>query len=430
MATPVDIDKLTEAGKELGYVGKPLQDYVRELRESILERQEKERLERAAERELKIEAAVQMERLEQVKVEKEKQEIEKLKLKMELLKAEREGGFNSSGESGAFANVGDNVPQLKCSMKNLKIPTFDEVKDKMDVYLMRYERYAIAMNWPREYWAIQLAPLLSGRALLVYTTIEIEFAHNYEILKRELLRVYRLTEAGYREKFKFSAPEEFESAAQYLSRIGSYLDRWICCAGVKQTYNDLREFVIKDQFLSKVPESLAVHLREKVDCDDFAKVADVYIDAHGGWGKLDNLTSKINAQQRKETNPKFKRQSCQQNRGSYKGNNYSNLKIHNNTHNGRDKSNIGRSPSNRKCHYCHEEGHFWRQCSKAPKDFAPMLAMVVEVMREERAPDMMPIQSTVCDKLDRNLPVYDGFIGNKQVRLLRDTWCNGIVVKS
>ena len=49
-----------------------------------------------------------------------------------------------------------------------KIPAFNEGKDEMDAYLLRYERYATAQEWKKETWATGLSALLQGKALDVY----------------------------------------------------------------------------------------------------------------------------------------------------------------------------------------------------------------------------------------------------------------------
>ena len=52
--------------------------------------------------------------------------------------------------------------------KTQKFPAFDEGKDEMDSYLLRFERYATAQKWKKEDWATNLSALLKGKALDVY----------------------------------------------------------------------------------------------------------------------------------------------------------------------------------------------------------------------------------------------------------------------
>ena len=57
-----------------------------------------------------------------------------------------------------------------------KIPAFNESKDEMDVYLLRFERYATAQEWKKETWATGLSALLQGKALDVYALMSQENA--------------------------------------------------------------------------------------------------------------------------------------------------------------------------------------------------------------------------------------------------------------
>ena len=72
--------------------------------------------------------------------------------------------------------------------KNPKIPAFDEGKDEMDSYLLRFERYATAQKWKKEDWATNLNARLKGKALDVYALMPVEEALNYDMLNAALLK--------------------------------------------------------------------------------------------------------------------------------------------------------------------------------------------------------------------------------------------------
>ena len=84
--------------------------------------------------------------------------------------------------------------------KTPKIPAFDEGKDEMDSYLLRFERYATAQKWKKEDWATNLSALLKGKALDVYALMPVEEALNYDMLKAALLKRYELTEQDIEQK--------------------------------------------------------------------------------------------------------------------------------------------------------------------------------------------------------------------------------------
>ena len=51
-------------------------------------------------------------------------------------------------------------PRETIKAKTPKIPAFNEGKDKMDSYLLRFERYATAQKWEPDTWATGLSALL------------------------------------------------------------------------------------------------------------------------------------------------------------------------------------------------------------------------------------------------------------------------------
>ena len=53
-------------------------------------------------------------------------------------------------------------------MKALKLPPFNEDKDDLDAYLIRFERDCTAFEVRQEHRSTQLARLLQGKALDVY----------------------------------------------------------------------------------------------------------------------------------------------------------------------------------------------------------------------------------------------------------------------
>ena len=74
--------------------------------------------------------------------------------------------------------------------KSPRIPAFNEGKNEMDSYLLRFERYATAQKWEPDTWATGLSALLQGKALDVYALMPKEDALNYDKLKLALLKRY------------------------------------------------------------------------------------------------------------------------------------------------------------------------------------------------------------------------------------------------
>ena len=106
-------------------------------------------------------------------------------------------------------------PRETIKAKAPKIPAFNECKDEMDSYLLRFERYATAQKWEPDTWATGLSALLQGKALDVYALMPKEDALNYDKLKVALLKRYELTEEGFKRKYKKCRPENGETFQQF-----------------------------------------------------------------------------------------------------------------------------------------------------------------------------------------------------------------------
>ena len=107
-----------------------------------------------------------------------------------------------------------------------KIPKFEEEKDDMDAYIERFERFAKSQKWQEETWAISLSSLLTGKGLVVYTSMPMDQALDYKALKTALLKRYNLTEEGFRTKFRESKPDQGETVFQFVARLDRYFCRW------------------------------------------------------------------------------------------------------------------------------------------------------------------------------------------------------------
>jgi len=70
----------------------------------------------------------------------------------------------------------------------------------------------------KDLWVLALIKSLKGQALEVHERMKAEDAQDYEKLKVELLERFRLTEGGYRKKFKGAVREKDETTRQFGER--------------------------------------------------------------------------------------------------------------------------------------------------------------------------------------------------------------------
>ncbi len=156
----------TKAGKDLGLEGKQLMDFVSNQQKMTRDaRQEQRDIERQ-EREYQ----------EQLTEASHRRAIE-------LLKAQQQVSTSAKKSS----SVG----------KPPKLPSYDDKRDDIDAYLLRYERHATSQNWPSGMWASYLSALLTGRALDVYSRLPACQINDFQQLKLALLKRFMLTSEGF-----------------------------------------------------------------------------------------------------------------------------------------------------------------------------------------------------------------------------------------
>jgi len=206
------LEKLTNLGKELGYAGLELREWV-SAQVKIEEKKSAEALEREERRLLREEQKNEMTLRAQEKLKQEEialehpklDEVEKLKImeldqqrevklaEMKLAEGKRDNrnsGAANDSDSGESQASHSSASSRRGNRRKAgpKLPHFDEHKDNIDSYLRRFERYAALQDWQEDDWAIHLSALLKGRALEVYSRLTETEARSYSKLKSALLR--------------------------------------------------------------------------------------------------------------------------------------------------------------------------------------------------------------------------------------------------
>ena len=112
----------------------------------------------------------------------------------------------------------------------------------MDIYLTRFESYAMSNKLDPSMWASYLSALLKGRALEVFVRLSRDDQSDYGQIKEALLTNFDLTERSFRKKFRDCRPEKAETFRQFSGRLASYLDKWLGLAKVEKTYEAVCDF--------------------------------------------------------------------------------------------------------------------------------------------------------------------------------------------
>ena len=70
------------------------------------------------------------------------------------------------------------------------------------------------------------------------------------------MKRYDLTEDGYRGKFRASKPEVDESPEQFIVRLDRYLLRWLELSNTENSFEGLKDLIVKEQFIDACPKNV------------------------------------------------------------------------------------------------------------------------------------------------------------------------------
>ena len=458
------MDKHISLAWELGYEGQELRDYLK--RQQDLEREErvaqreyerekreagqtdKEREQKDKEREQKEKDREQKDKdreLEKLKIEAEKMKIEasrkdkememekedklkKIEAEVELKKIEAETASHSWGPKEKSSNP-----------RSPKLPYFNEHMDKMDSYLTRFESYAMSNKWDPSMWASYLSALLKGSALEVFVRLSRDDQSDYGQIKEALLTNFDLTERSFRKKFRDCRPEKAETFRQFSGRLASYIDKLLGLSKVEKTYEAVCDFLARDQFLDICSHELYLYLKPK-PCKvlgELAHEADLFADAKGlvpmciskgqhGSKVVDQVQPKVEPKQ--DQRPVVKCKICGKPHPTFKyWHNPDNKKVvssaefntkyrGNNSNWGQDR-NFGRVDQRDNYNNNYRTNHQVNFCKIDNKS----LDIGKGLPRED--------SKGTCHFPRSSLPTAIGTINGKEVRVLRDTGCTGVVVR-
>ena len=342
------------------------------------------------------------------------------------------------------------------------LPSFVDGKDNSNEYLLRFERYASVAKWNRGTWATQLSPLSTGKAIEVYNRLSPEEAMDYERLKVALLERYHFTQHGYREKFRKARSEAHQSPSQFIFKLKNYFTKWVELAEVEQTFMDMVDLIVCEQFTSSCSKDLSIWLKQSnpKSLDELSWLADRYLAARNQKLSSKEVVKRYSA-----------RASVKDNRSGFPLATTLKCFISNRVgHRGiycRVKPEGGRNEYNQParhavtCYQCGEIGHKWRFCRNNPRPQAAprgggstprspsqpyrvgCTAQVGRLSDDAKAKheEYLELKSGEKIKIVRNgacmsnenkncMPLATGKVGENEVEVLRDTGCNGVIVRT
>src|SRR6218665_2068630 len=258
--------------------------------------------------------------------------------------------------------------------KMIKMPIFNEEKSCLDAFLVRFQKMCTAYQVDKSLWAMTLSRFLDGQALSVYQRMGSEDCQNYEKLKTELLRRFRLTEGGYRKKFKQERREKDETTTQFCERLQRYLEQWLLMSGFDDDKDGLEALILRDQFFVTCDDDLRVFLKEKgkLSLKDMLIQAQNYIEAKESSEKRWNSNHKGNGKESKShyNNHNQKKTDVRSGTGDKKPNYHENRnkgQFDNSWNFKKAKDNYKGDEDKPRCYECGLIGHYRKDCKNKNK---------------------------------------------------------------
>src|SRR6218665_2425473 len=180
-------DEAEREARKLELEGKRL---LAEQETKKLEFEEKKQI---AEREAESRKIAAEQKMKKLEIEARKQEMESqqiIRLKeMEFRLAQEQG----NAERQNIIGQSDSRSDHRGNIRDIQMPTYDQSED-LHCYLNRFELTCNTLKISKDLWVLSLIKSLKGQTLEVHERMKAEDAQDYEKLKVELLKRFRLTE--------------------------------------------------------------------------------------------------------------------------------------------------------------------------------------------------------------------------------------------
>ncbi|XP_063148776.1 zinc finger and SCAN domain-containing protein 12-like, partial [Candoia aspera] len=121
-------------------------------------------------------------------------------------------------------------------------------------FLVSFEQVAQACRWPREEWAAQLFPALSGEAEEAVQKLEIQEQENYGKVKAAILRGEALRTEAQRQHFRQFCCQEVGDPRRLYGQLQQLCLQWL--KPERHTKEQILELLVLEQFLASLPPDL------------------------------------------------------------------------------------------------------------------------------------------------------------------------------
>ena len=204
---------------------------------------------------------------------------DKLKLQIELAKLEiqRLKLVAKSGESVTEKRDNDRV-KIDRSLQGL-LPRMSNNDGEALNFFHAFERVLLLYNIEKHSWALYLPANLNVHATKIYARLTIDQCKDYDAIKTEILKSFRLTSRSYYDQFISSKKRQGENFCLFLNRL-SELQSCYMESKKLDTYNQLRDDNLLMQFLSVMPIDVRKFVEARTPSSplEAAQLGDLYVE--------------------------------------------------------------------------------------------------------------------------------------------------------
>lgn len=171
-----------------------------------------------------------------------------------------DSGYNPV--SASMSVLSDSLSSVPFNVaKNIAlVPPFQEKENK--AYFQPFERIAMALKWPIEFWSLMLKCKLTGKAQEVCTSLSLEESVQFDAVKNAILRAYELVPEHYRQRFRMTKKSASQTYVEFTPEKSVLFNRWIKACNATD-YNYLRKLLLIEEFKNCVSECTALYSNEQ-----------------------------------------------------------------------------------------------------------------------------------------------------------------------
>ena len=129
-------------------------------------------------------------RLKELDLEKQRLELEfrreEMQMQLQMKRMELEAQAAATRPASAHpAAASLSVSSGFDASRNVRlVPPFDE--SDVDRYFAHFEKVAVSLKWPKQYWSLLLQSVLKGRAQEVYSALSVEQCSDFDVVKKNI----------------------------------------------------------------------------------------------------------------------------------------------------------------------------------------------------------------------------------------------------